>query len=101
MDLSSVSGTICHSILVFVPISGFVITQTAVLGVFFVQSNDTILNEALLEAHSFLFDVLVCLQTVHNHMMSKARVCIFYEHLDKMALRDGTRDPCCEDLPVL
>ena len=101
MNLLGVGGTIYNYVLVFFPIAGFFIARTLVLGVFLVQSNDTILNEALLEAHPFFFDAFIALQAVHNHMVSNARVCIVYEHLDKMTLRDGTRNPSCEDLPTL
>ena len=58
MDMLSVGDAISNYVLIFISIAWFVIAWTSVLGVFFVQSDDIIFDEAFLEAYPFFFDVL-------------------------------------------
>ena len=90
MNMSSVGNAICHHIFIFIPIPGFVVAWASVLGIFLVNFDDTILDGPLFKSHPFFLNVFVCLQIVHNHVMGKTRMCIIYEHFDKVTFWDGT-----------
>ena len=89
MNLLGIYGTISDYVLVFVPISWFVIVLSLIWGVFFVNFDDNIFNESFLKAHALFFDVFVCLQEIHNHVVCKTRMCIVSEHLDKLTFGYG------------
>ena len=69
IHMSSVCDPICHSVLVLIPISRFVIGLGSILVGLFVDFNNTILDEPLLKDHSLFLNVFVGLKTVHDHMM--------------------------------
>lgn len=89
MDLVIVKGTVIDKILVLVLVPRFVIRLRPILGILFVDLNDTILNETFLKAHAFFFEVFLCLEAIHGHVMSEAGVCISDEHFNEMSLGDG------------
>ena len=84
MNMSSVGDAICHNVFIFISILGFVIVWTSILGVFLVKFDDTILDEHFFKSHPFFFNVFLFLQKIHNHVMGKIRMCIIYEHFDKV-----------------
>ena len=71
----------------------------SVLVVFFIDLDNTILDETLLEDHAFFLDIFVCLEAFHYHMVGKTRVGIVNKHLNKMTFWEGARDSGGESLP--
>ena len=71
VDVLSISGTIYHCILVFVPIPRFFIRVCLVLVALFVNFDHTIFDESFLKDHAFLFDVFVSLEEIHDHVVRK------------------------------
>ena len=92
VDVSSISGTIYHCILFFLPILSFFIRVCSFLVALFVNFDHTIFDESLLKDHAFLFDVFVSLKAIHDHVVRKTWVSIVNEHFDKMAFQEDARD---------
>ena len=101
MNMSSVYGFIANYVFIFVLVLWFVIVLTLILWFFLVDPNDTIFNKYFFKAHTLFLDVFLCLETIHDHVMCKTRMGIFYEHFNKVMLWDSARNSCCEDLPSL
>ena len=86
VDVPSISGTIRHCILVFIPILRFFIGVCLVLISLFLDFDHTIFDESLFKNHAFFFDIFVSLEAIHDHVVRKTWVSFVNEHFDKMAI---------------
>lgn len=88
MNVSSVYVFISNYVFVFVPIPLFVIIFSSFLDVFFINFNETIFDKSPPKAHAFLFDILVYLEAIHNHVVCGTRMCIVNEYFNEMIVQE-------------